>query len=417
MRNGAAKMCASGIFIRRISRHAPRMSWRFHEHILRGELDNRTRGRVRGRIWLAGVEEPLALDLAGDCAADLAGCALAFENPEPVAMTTRPPAAPQRGIAGEITAARRVRVFDVPLAEAFAQIDAGETPPSHLAPALVIEWFNPRCGEFRFETTEFRLTVSESAWRFTAAESAAREMEFADEESEFHHAVWEDGEDGDWDEFRNEQLLRFSETMTERTVRLHEQYGRGDEAERIIAHLMGWERIEEHLAEKLRTGGDPLAAAESGDEFSPADFDDFEEPEPDPTREGIDWVRDAEERIVHPIYKSARDLCSEAMDEFDESAIGAEDAGAEEFVCRVMTLSAKLGGALNGLARAGEVRDAAFTVARIKRVLEHQNAALAALRPLEGKAFASAARAAHYRAALFEIREELIALIARLRGE
>ena len=393
------------------------MSWRFHEHILRGELDNRTRGRVTGRVWLAGVGEPLALDLAGDCAPDLAGCVLAFENPEPVAMTTRPPAASQRGLVGEITVARKVRVFDVPLPEAFARIDAGETPPSHLATALLIEWFNPRCGEFGFETTEFRLTVSEPAWRFTATEIAAREKEFDEEESEFHRAVREDGEHGEWDEFRNEQLLRHSETMTERALRLHERYGHGDEAERIIAHLMGWERLEEYLAEKIRTGGDPIAADDAAEDFSTDAVGDYEGPEPDPAREGIDWVRDAEERVVHPIYKLARDLCSEAMDEFDESAIGSEETGAGDFVGCVMTLSAKLAGALNGLARDGDVRDAAFTVATIKRVLEHHNAALAALAPLEGKPFAPAARVAHYRAALFKIREELIALIARLRGE
>ena len=393
------------------------MAWRFHEHILRGELDNRTRGRVTGRIWLADVEESLALDLTGNCAPDLAGCVLTFENPEPVAMTTRPPAAPQRGIAGEITAARKVRVFDVPLAEAFAMIDAGETPPSHLANALVMEWFNPRCGEFRFETTDFRVTVSEPAWRFTATEIAAREKEIADEESEFHRAVHEDGENGEWDEFRSEQLLRHSEAMTERTLRLHERYGHGDEAERIIAHLMGWQHIEEYLAEKMRTGRDPIAADEPGDESPLEEFAEYEEPEPDAAREGIDWVRDKEERVVHPIFQRSRDLCSEAMHEFDESTLGSADAEADEFVFRLMTLSAKLAGALNGLARDGEIRDAAFTIATLKRVLEHHNAALTALAPLEQKRFAPVARVVCYRTALFQIREDLIALIARLRGE
>ena len=46
-----------------------------------------------------------------------------------------------------------------------------------------------------------------------------------------------------------------------------------------------------------------------------------------------------------------------------------------------------------------------------------RDAALAALALLEGKPFASTARTAHYRTALFQIREDLIALIARLRGE
>jgi len=50
------------------------MAWRLHEHVLRGKIDNRTRGRVTGEIWLAGIDEPLVLELAGDCAPDLAGC-------------------------------------------------------------------------------------------------------------------------------------------------------------------------------------------------------------------------------------------------------------------------------------------------------------------------------------------------------
>ena len=37
------------------------MAWRFHEHILLGELDNTVRGRVAGRLWLAGIAEPMTL--------------------------------------------------------------------------------------------------------------------------------------------------------------------------------------------------------------------------------------------------------------------------------------------------------------------------------------------------------------------
>jgi hypothetical protein len=116
------------------------MAWRLQEHVLRGEIDNRTRGRVTGRIWLPGIEEPLVLELLGDCEPDLAGCLLRFGNPRPVAMTTKPPASRQRGTAGEITAARKVRVFDIPFEEAYAMIKAGETPPEHMANALYLEW-------------------------------------------------------------------------------------------------------------------------------------------------------------------------------------------------------------------------------------------------------------------------------------
>ena len=39
------------------------MAWRIHEQILRGEIDNRTRGRVTGRVWLAGIELQGVFDL------------------------------------------------------------------------------------------------------------------------------------------------------------------------------------------------------------------------------------------------------------------------------------------------------------------------------------------------------------------
>ena len=54
------------------------MAWRIHEHVVRGKIDNCTRGRVSGRIWLADVEQPLVLKLDGDCAPDLAGCELSM---------------------------------------------------------------------------------------------------------------------------------------------------------------------------------------------------------------------------------------------------------------------------------------------------------------------------------------------------
>ena len=61
-------------------------------------------------------------------------------------MTTRPPAPWQFGPAGDITAARKVRVFDVPIEEAMAMYRRGETPPEHMANSLYLEWFSERSG-------------------------------------------------------------------------------------------------------------------------------------------------------------------------------------------------------------------------------------------------------------------------------
>src|SRR5438552_5855266 len=106
------------------------MGGRLYEQVLRAMMDSRTRGRVTGEIWLAGIDEPLVLELAGDCAPDLAGCELSFQNPDPIPMTTKPPALQQRGPAGDITAARKVRVFDVPIEEALECPDMARRHPN-----------------------------------------------------------------------------------------------------------------------------------------------------------------------------------------------------------------------------------------------------------------------------------------------
>jgi len=221
------------------------MAWRIHEHVVRGEIDNRTRERVHGHIWLAGIDEPLVLDLTGDCHPDLAGCLLAFENPTPTALTTQPPAIQQHGTAGDITAARKVRVFDIPLEEALEMIHAGQKPPEHMANSLYLEWYSNRNGRVVVESSEYRLKVSEPEWRFTAEELAERERQADTESSAFAIVVEADGRTTEWDEFRLEQFLRETDLREEKYRRLLEQYRDHPDGERIIAREMGWDRVEE----------------------------------------------------------------------------------------------------------------------------------------------------------------------------
>jgi hypothetical protein len=391
------------------------MSWRYHEHVTRGEIDNTARGRVTGRIWLAGIAEPFVLDLEGDCAPDLAGCRLAFENPAPIPMTTRPPAAQQRGVAGEITAARKVRVFDVPLEKALAMIDAGERPPEHLANVLRIEWFSSRSGVFTLETADFRLTISEPAWRFTPEEIAERERQIADADdaTPFAIAIRADQTEGEWDEFRNEQLLRESDTMGERYRRLLEKYADHPEAERLIAHEMGWERLADLLDAEARGETRPPGNHEIdfGVEY-------FREDPPDPAREGIDWVRDEDGNTIHPVGKQARDALYALLDEVKAGGedLSETDEAIGEFVGKFMTLSVKLRAHLDFIVRGDRLIDPAQLIAWLKRDLDIHNQTLAAACALSGHAKFSAERLAHYRAALFAIRDGILAVIARLRG-
>lgn len=89
------------------------MALRIHQSVVRGEIDNRRRGRIEGWIALVGVEQPVTLELTGNCLRDLAGCVARFENPQPMATEEEAnvPALLQRGVAGEITASRKVRVL------------------------------------------------------------------------------------------------------------------------------------------------------------------------------------------------------------------------------------------------------------------------------------------------------------------
>lgn len=390
------------------------MAWRIDEYVVRGEIDNRTRGLVTGRLWLAGIEQPLVLELRGDCEPDLAGCLLRFENPRAIPLTTKPPALLQRGTAGQITAARKVRVFDIPSEEACAMLKQGGTPPEHVANALYLEWHSAFSGRVAIESADYRLEISEPAWRFSPeeiAEGARRAEEASNESADEIH------DDGEWDEFRCEQFLRESDARTEKYGQLLKKYADHPESERIIAHEMGWTWLTEALDEQEKN---PPSAAESQvDEDNIFDETELDEPAPDPALEGIDWVHDGEDRYVHPVQKRAKDALYAMLDELKALGLFPEcdDDDLGDFVGHFMTLGAKLAGALGGIARGWYAPDAGMTIAQLKRALEILNDALAAADRVAAKPLLPGARTAHYRSELFAVREAMLALISRLRED
>jgi hypothetical protein len=403
------------------------MAWRLHEHVLRGKIDNRARGRVTGQIWLAGIDQPLTLELSGDCAPDLVGCELTFENPNPIPMTTKPPAHQQRGPAGDITAARKVRVFDVPIEEALAMSRRGEKPPEHMANAMYLEWFSERSGRVVIESADYLLQISEPAWRYTPEEIAERGRHIAEEETPFAIAITQDGETQEWDEVRYEQFLRESDALTERYGRLLEKYADHPDSERIIAREMGWTWLEEALdrqdegkenaqekeAEDLEMRRDQEKKDESED-----DTEDYELPPLDPMREGIDWVRDERGHILHPIEKRTHDTLHALLDEIKTAGHFPEDKDEHlaDFVSGFMTLSAKLAGALGGIARGDDFFEPGMVIAWLKRILEILNKTIAAADAASGKDLLPAERFAYYRSELFAIREDVLELIKELRA-
>jgi hypothetical protein len=157
------------------------MAFRIHDSVARGEIDNRAKGIVRGKIWLAGRDGPIVLELKGNAWPDIAGCLLTFTNPQkllphPHLDTLH---SIQRGNIGDLTASRKVRVFDVPLEEALAMIRREEKPPEHMANSLYLEWFSEANGRVVIESASYELALSAPEWRMTPEEDAERAKQAA----------------------------------------------------------------------------------------------------------------------------------------------------------------------------------------------------------------------------------------------
>ncbi len=158
------------------------MAFRIHDSVVRGEIDNRVKGLVRGKIWVHGRKEPVVLELKGNAWPDLAGCLLKFTNPSkpdphPHLETLNPI---QEGQIGDITASRKVRVFDIPLEEAYAMCKHGEKPPEHMANSVYLEWFSEQNGRVVVESADYQLDVSAPEWQLTAEENEERARQAAE---------------------------------------------------------------------------------------------------------------------------------------------------------------------------------------------------------------------------------------------
>ena len=157
----------------------------------------------------------------------------------------------QKGTIGDLTASRKVRVYDVPLQDALEMIDRKETPPEHMANSLYLEWFSERNGRVVIESADYELTISPPEWRMTSEENEERAKQAAsgmedfmqrlDDSIEVHKKGQKDPEEP-WDEHDYEKFLKESDARTDKYMELLDKYGDSDEAEARIAKEMGWDR-------------------------------------------------------------------------------------------------------------------------------------------------------------------------------
>lgn len=147
------------------------MAWRIDQAVVRGEIDNRRQGGVTGRIWFLGRDEPMTLELEGNAWRDLAGHCLRFSNPAPVKEEMQGLAPVQRGVVGDITAARKVKVPDCSMEEVLEHYQARTPFPWHWGNSLYLEWFSESNGRIVIESASYQLTLEgEAAWEMSEAE-------------------------------------------------------------------------------------------------------------------------------------------------------------------------------------------------------------------------------------------------------
>ena len=403
------------------------MAFRIHDSVVRGEIDNRAKGVVRGKIWMTGRAEPVTLELKGNAWPDLAGCRLTFTNPlKPISHPGLDMLAPvQRGTAGDLTASRKVRVFDVSTEEAYLICQRGEKPPEHMANSIYLEWFSEANGRVVLESVDYQMEISAPEWRMTPQENEERARHAADGMDDFmekitgaieEHQRGQKDPDAEWDEHDNEKFLKECDARTDKFMELIDKYGDSDEADAKLAKAMGWTSEDEDKNEnKDEDDGDRMSVEEMNRICEEAVNE--PPPVPEPHREGIDWIRTEHGDLRHPLQHRCSEGALKVWRECNELGLDeSEDDDLQQFIFEFQTAGAKLAGALNGMAQGRERREGAFTVAYLKRALDHLHLAQTGLEAVAPKNLLPEKMAAAARQELFEIREGILRLMDEFRG-
>ncbi len=155
------------------------MAWRFDKCVTHGEIDHTVQGRVTGKLWLLGREQPMILDLVGDAWPDLAGCQLTFVNPHPVPQPQYDEGLSmhQTGSVGDIRASMKLKKLLVPEEEWMKALEEKRfhEVPWVLSNSLYLEWFSDRNGRAVIQTTDYKLEVSDRCWEADDNDQAAQQ--------------------------------------------------------------------------------------------------------------------------------------------------------------------------------------------------------------------------------------------------
>jgi len=395
------------------------LGWRLADSIVRGEIDSRDRRHTTGRIWLVDRKFPIEISLRGNPMRDIAGCLLTFENPNPMPEDNEGLSPIQMGVPGIITASRKVRILDVH-ANGSLPPDAPLAANRKVGNAIWIEWFSNANGRVVIHATDFRVTISDFAWRMTPAEEQAQIARSEKAYNQWREIVAsENGEtdefeefEEDWymDEFEWERQFQESDAVSKRYMLLMETFLDHPDREKQIAHEMGWNWNEDG-------DFDDDSEWEDEDTFDIEDALEMAESlAPIPETEGIDWIQTPDGTIRHPLTQRSADVIRNVW-RFckDQTESGTEQSpDLQAMLFHAQTLNAKLAGALDSLAYDQDT-DGGFIVACLKRALKSFDLTIKALGSIAQRNLLPAPQLSSCKDELFGIRQEILRLMQHYR--
>lgn len=419
------------------------MTWRLSNSISRIELDNRQPGKVRGLIWLVDRDEPVLLNLVGNALRDVAGAQITITNPCPVAGDDTHLETEQNGVAGDLTASRKVCVFDIPVKEACERRERGLEVPEHLGNSVYVEWFSGENGHVVIEGTKFTTAISAYDWHMSQEEEdeqCRRNIEAINdwrgdlklkmravgiddeackrtlgvEENLLEEDLFDEECDDSFKDYRAmneyewERHLKESDELTNKFGKLMDKHVDHPDRDRMVASEMGWSWLEEALEDVEEAGFED--AELSGEDIWPL--------VPKRESEGVDWIRKDNGDVTHPLTDRSFHMAMDMWHHCNDRKLLGEDGDEDlhRMVSQAQTLSSKLAGALNGLAYDTYV-EGGFIVACLKRALTYFNEAASAMTKVEQKNLIGEHQLLEFRHNLYDIRQDMLRLMDRFRQE
>jgi len=369
------------------------MAFRIDKYFERGEIDNRVKGMVKGRLWFCGLEEPVELVLEGNPWRDIAGCLVQIKgrNPEPIPqefceiMEQR-----QVGVVGDITASRKVRVPNAPMDEFVAAYKTGRTFTFHQANSLYLEWYSQSNGRVVIETTEFDLTIDGiPAWKMSEKEERVQRVQNEGGILNFMNSCGSD-DDVDANEYElheeedkpasameaqaDREDARMNTILDRVQVRLDRDQNAIDDFDKVYEEES--QRWRKEHGEPEPTPPTPEQEAERNAWIAEMN---------EATKEALDTM-DCEEMQDHPLVTACSTIGCKIWQTIEESGWLPEHAGPEhplsEIRDGVSIAGAKLAGALNGRMEEEWPPDPLFagdTLVRLKKARRYLRDALAGL--------------------------------------